>query len=158
MSARPSERGFQTWIAHNPDLSFAVLLAVCVYTYFALTNGLFATHNTAFAILERFAVLGPIGLSLTLCIIAGEIDLSVGSNAALAAVIVVRFADSLGAFNSLMLALAVSTLIGVLQGLLDRLSQSSRNRLDGRNAHATQRRRALCGAGEDRLAHRLRRP
>jgi ribose transport system permease protein len=118
MSARPPERWVWTWVAHNPDLSFAVLLAACVYVYFALTNGLFATHNTAFAILERFAVLGPIGLSLTLCIIAGEIDLSVGSNAALAAVIVVRFADSLGAFNSLMLALAVSTLIGVLQGLL----------------------------------------
>jgi ribose transport system permease protein len=118
MSARLPERWVLTWVAHNPDLSFAVLLAACVYVYFALTNGLFATHNTAFAILERFAVLGPIGLSLTLCIIAGEIDLSVGSNAALAAVIVVRFADSLGAFNSLMLALAVSTLIGVLQGLL----------------------------------------
>lgn len=118
MSARPPERWVLTWVAHNPDISFAVLLAACVYVYFALTNGLFATHNTAFAILERFAVLGPIGLSLTLCIIAGEIDLSVGSNAALAAVIVVRFADSLGAFNSLMLALAVSTLIGVLQGLL----------------------------------------
>ena len=107
MSARPPKRWAWTWVAHNPDLSFAVLLAACVYVYFALTNGLFATHNTAFAILERFAVLGPIGLSLTLCIIAGEIDLSVGSNAALAAVIVVRFADSLGAFNSLMLALAV---------------------------------------------------
>ena len=92
MSARPPERWVWTWVAHNPDLSFAVLLAACVYVYFALTNGLFATHNTAFAILERFAVLGPIGLSLTLCIIAGEIDLSVGSNAALAAVIVVRFA------------------------------------------------------------------
>jgi len=121
MSATPSgrpARPLSTWIVHNPDLSFAILLAVSVYAYFALTNGLFATHNTAFAILERFAVLGPIALSLTLCIIAGEIDLSIGSNAALTAVIVVRYADSLGAVSSIALGLAIATLIGVAQGFL----------------------------------------
>jgi ribose/xylose/arabinose/galactoside ABC-type transport system permease subunit len=114
---RPA-RSLSTWIAYNADLSFAILLAVSVYTYFALTNGLFATHNTAFAIFERFAVLGPVALSLTLCIIAGEIDLSVGSNAALTAVIVVRYADSLGAVSSIALGLTIATLIGVLQGFL----------------------------------------
>ena len=106
----------KNWIVDNHDLAFAILLAVCVYGYFAFTNELFATHRTVFAIMERFAVLGLIGLALTLCIIAGEIDLSIGSNAALAAVIVVRFTDSLGAVPSLFIAVAVSTLIGAIQG------------------------------------------
>jgi len=103
-------------VVENPDLSFAVLLAVIVYGYFAATNDLFMTHNTTFAIMERFAVLGLVALALTLCIIAGEIDLSIGSNAALTAVIVVRFNDQLGTFTALAIGLVVSTTIGVIQG------------------------------------------
>ncbi len=106
----------RNWVIDNPDLAFAVLLAVCVYAWFAFTNELFPTHRTTFAIMERFAVLGLVGLALTLCIIAGEIDLSIGSNAALAAVVVVRFTDSLGAETALLIALAIATLIGVVQG------------------------------------------
>lgn len=106
----------KTWISNNPDLSFAILLSICVYAYFAFTNDLFATHRTGYAIMERFAVLGLVGLALTLCIIAGEIDLSIGSNAALSAVITVRFTDSLGAPTALIIALIIATMIGVIQG------------------------------------------
>ena len=100
----------------KPDLMFAIILAFFVYCVFAFTNDYFMTHRTTFAIMERFAVLGLVGLALTLCIIAGEIDLSIGSNAALAAVIVVRFTDSLGAPTALLIAVAVSTIIGLIQG------------------------------------------
>ncbi len=106
----------RNWITGNPDLAFAILLAVCVYGYFALTNDLFFTHRTSYAIMERFAVLGLVGLALTLCIIAGEIDLSIGSNAALAAVIVVRFTDTLGAPTAALIAIAISSCIGLVQG------------------------------------------
>ena len=51
------------WVVENHDLAFAILLAAIVYGYFALTNDLFATHRTTFAIMERFAVLGLVGLS-----------------------------------------------------------------------------------------------
>jgi len=104
------------WVVENHDLAFAILLAACVYSYFAIAEPLFMTHRTGFAIMERFAVLGLVGLALTLCIIAGEIDLSIGSNAALAAVITVRFTDQWGAVNALLLALAISTSIGIVQG------------------------------------------
>lgn len=104
------------WVIENHDLSFAILLMVCVYGYFAIAEPLFMTHRTGFAIMERFAVLGLVGLALTLCIIAGEIDLSIGSNAALSAVITVRFTDDWGAVNALLFALAISTSIGIVQG------------------------------------------
>jgi len=106
----------RNWVVDNHDLAFAIMLAVCVYGYFAVTNDLFATHRTGFAIMERFAVLGLVGLALTLCIIAGEIDLSIGSNAALAAVIAVRFTDSIGAVQASLIAVGVATLIGIIQG------------------------------------------
>ena len=106
----------KNWVVANPDLAFAILLSVCVYGYFAMSTEFFATHRTGFAIMERFAVLGLVGLALTLCIIAGDIDLSIGSNAALAAVITVRFTDSLGAPTALLIALVVSTTIGMIQG------------------------------------------
>lgn len=106
----------KNWIIDNPDLCFAILLAMSVYAFFAFTEPLFFTHRTGFAIMERFAVLGLVGLALTLCIIAGEIDLSIGSNAALAAVVTVRFTDDWGAVNALLLALFISTSIGVIQG------------------------------------------
>ena len=104
------------WVTENPDLSFAILLAFTVFTFFAITEPLFFTHRTGYAIMERFAVLGLVGLALTLCIIAGEIDLSIGSNAALAAVITVRFTDAWGAEYALLFALVISTTIGVIQG------------------------------------------
>jgi len=106
----------RNWVVDNHDLAFAIMLAVCVYGYFAITNDLFATHRTGFAIMERFAVLGLVGLALTLCIIAGEIDLSIGSNAALAAVIAIRFTDSIGAVQASLIAVGVATLIGIIQG------------------------------------------
>ena len=106
----------KNWVIDNHDLAFAILLAVCVYGYFALTNDLFATNRTGYAIMERFAVLGLVGLALTLCIIAGEIDLSIGSNAALSAVIAVRFTDSIGAVYACLIAVSIATLIGMVQG------------------------------------------
>ena len=102
----------------DPDLAFAVVLSVLLFSVFAFSNPLFFTLNTGFAIMERFAVLGLVGLALTLCIIAGEIDLSIGSNAALAAVIVVRFTDTLGAPTSILLGVSCATLIGATQGYL----------------------------------------
>ena len=99
-------------ITKDVDLSFAILLSFCVYVFFAMNIEIFFSHNISFAILERFAVLGLVGLALTICIIAGEIDLSIGSNAALCAVIVVKLTDPLGAPLAMLIGLSVSTLIG----------------------------------------------
>jgi ribose transport system permease protein len=91
-------------------------LSALVFAFFSFNEPLFFNINTGFAVMERFAVLGLVGLALTLCIIAGEIDLSIGSNAALSAVIVVRLTDSIGAPNAILIALAVATSIGLIQG------------------------------------------
>lgn len=102
--------------SNDPDLTFAILLSALVFAFFSFNEPLFFNINTGFAVMERFAVLGLVGLALTLCIIAGEIDLSIGSNAALSAVIVVRLTDSIGAPSAILIALAVATSIGLIQG------------------------------------------
>lgn len=107
---------FKQNIINNPDLSFAFFLAIVVYIFFGLSIDNYASHNLSFAILERFAVLGLIGLALTICIIAGEIDLSIGSNAALCAVIVVKLTDPIGAPFAMLIGISISTLIGFTQG------------------------------------------
>ena len=107
---------FKQNIINNPDLSFAFFLAIVVYIFFGLSIDNYASHNLSFAILERFAVLGLIGLALTICIISGEIDLSIGSNAALCAVIVVKLTDPIGAPFAMLIGISISTLIGFTQG------------------------------------------
>ena len=107
---------FKKITSNDPDLTFAILLSALVFAFFSLYEPLFFNINTGFAIMDRFAVLGLVGLALTLCIIAGEIDLSIGSNAALSAVIVVRLTDSIGAPNAILIALALATTIGLIQG------------------------------------------
>tara|TARA_B110000438_G_scaffold75101_1_gene75177 strand:+ start:5469 stop:6515 length:1047 start_codon:yes stop_codon:yes gene_type:complete len=107
---------FKKNVINNPDLSFAFFIAISVYVFFSFSIENYATHNLSFAILERFAVLGLVGLALTICIIAGEIDLSIGSNAALCAVIVVKLTDPIGAPLAMLIGISISTLIGFTQG------------------------------------------
>ena len=52
-------------VTKDVDLSFAILLSFCVYVFFSLNIEIFFSHNISFAILERFAVLGLVGLALT---------------------------------------------------------------------------------------------
>ena len=124
---------------NNPDLSFAFFLAVTVYVFFSISIENYASHNISFAILERFAVLGLIGLALTICIIAGEIDLSIGSNAALCAVIVVKLTDPIGAPFAMLIGISISTLIGFTQGFFYCFSKNSCNCTYGRNFNVTKR-------------------
>ena len=61
-----------------------LLLALAVFSYFALTEERFFTTNNVFTIFEGFAQLGLAALAIGLTIIAGELDLSIGSTAAVA--------------------------------------------------------------------------
>ena len=100
----------------NPQLAFTIVVAVLVWTVFALSEENYASARNVFAILEGFAVLGLATLGLTVTIIAGEIDLSIGSMAALVGVIVVCLTDSIGAVPALILGVGLASLLGALQG------------------------------------------
>ncbi len=87
-------------------------LFVGVFAVFAIADRRFAVPNNIFTIFEGFAWLGLAALAVGLTIIAGELDLSVGSVAAVSGIIAVSLVEDLG----LIVAVVVSTVFGLAYG------------------------------------------
>jgi ribose/xylose/arabinose/galactoside ABC-type transport system permease subunit len=80
----------------------------------------FATLGNFLSVLRTVSMLGIIAFGMTMVIIAGEIDLSIGSGVALAGCIIAWFAgalsDSVGPVAAVMIGAVVAIAIGVLLG------------------------------------------
>ena len=94
-------------------LPFSVLVAVWIYI--SATTDTFRGDAAFFSVLEGFPLMGLVALGLAVTIIAGELDLSVGSMAAVAGAVAVRAADA-GLVGAILIAVAVGTIIGAVQG------------------------------------------
>ena len=92
-----------------------LVLAVGVFAYFALSDDRFFTTNNVFTIFEGFAQLGLAALAIGLTIIAGELDLSIGSAAAVGGILAVTWAG-LGLVPSVVLVTLVGAGFGAIQG------------------------------------------
>ena len=98
------------------------LLLVVIIVALALAEPVFLSKGNILNVLRNSAMKGVIAYGMCLVIISGEIDLSVGSQVALSAVIVARTAKFLegfgislayGAIVGVVLALAVGLLVGI---------------------------------------------
>lgn len=105
-------------LASDPQRLLTLALFVAVYGYFTLEFPVFASLRSTFSILEGLAVIGLVTLGLTVTIIAGEIDLSVGSVAALVGVVVVQLMSVFGPVPAILLGISAGAIIGVAQGYL----------------------------------------
>lgn len=94
-----------------------LVLAVGVFAYFALSDDRFFTTNNVFTIFEGFAQLGLAALAIGLTIIAGELDLSIGSAAAVGGILAVTWAG-LGLVPAVLLVTLVGAGFGAIQGYL----------------------------------------
>jgi ribose/xylose/arabinose/galactoside ABC-type transport system permease subunit len=92
-----------------------LVLAIGVFAYFALSDDRFFTTNNVFTIFEGFAQLGLAALAIGVTIIAGELDLSIGSAAAVAGILAVTWAG-LGLVPSVLLVTLVGAGFGAIQG------------------------------------------
>jgi simple sugar transport system permease protein len=105
----------------RPELT-ALAGAICVFLFFVLTAGDtgFLTSQGTVNYLEVAAQLGIIAVFVTLLMIAGEFDLSVGSMLGAAGVIVAYTATELSwpLWAALLLAAMASGLVGLLNGYL----------------------------------------
>ncbi len=97
-----------------------VLAIVAELVYFTLTTRQFAGHGTGMLDLtEQFAPTGVIALGLAMVILTGNIDLSCGASASLAAVIAGTVLAKGGSpVLAIVAAIAVSTLFGLFNGLI----------------------------------------
>ena len=92
------------------DISIALLTGVLLLIC-ALVNPLFVSGDNIFTMLRTIPEIGIIALGMTMLIICGEFDLSVGSNFAFSAFVMALLNTRYGV--SLWLAFAVCILIGI---------------------------------------------
>jgi ribose/xylose/arabinose/galactoside ABC-type transport system permease subunit len=96
-------------------MPFVVLSAT--WLVMAISTTEFRGEGSAFAVLEGFTLLGLVALGVGATMIAGELDLSVGSIAAMGGIIAVRATEwGLGLAPSILVALGVCLTVGALQG------------------------------------------
>jgi ribose/xylose/arabinose/galactoside ABC-type transport system permease subunit len=97
-----------------------VIAIIAELVYFTLTTRQFAGHGTGMLDLtEQFAPTGVLALGLAMVILTGNIDLSCGASASLAAVVAgTVLAKGGGPVLAIAAAIAVSTLSGLFNGLI----------------------------------------
>jgi len=98
---------------------FLVLVALMIF--FATQNENFLTLRNAMTVLRTVSITGVIALGMTLVIIAGEIDLSVGSMIAFAGVLTAylyrHFSNTMGDVMSIVIAIAITLAAGTIVGV-----------------------------------------
>lgn len=99
-----------------PELAALVLVLVILSVYFALTSPVFLIPSNLINIVNQMAILGIIAIPGTLLLIAGQVDLSVGSGVAFTGMVLAFTYTSTG---SLPLALLLSILAGAAVGALN---------------------------------------
>ncbi len=104
-----------------PAWGLALLVAIIAeLAYFTLTTRQFAGHGTGMLNLtEQFAPTGILAMGSAIVILTGNIDLSVGASASLAAVIAGTILEHGGSpAAAIAAAIAVSTLFGLFNGII----------------------------------------
>lgn len=123
-AASPAARTRQR--ARLPETTALVALLVILVVFFSLTSDFFFSYDNIVNILQNVAVIGIIACPATLLIISGQVDLSVGSVAGFAGILMataaappetaVPFALGLSIPAAFALALLVTLLVGMVNG------------------------------------------
>jgi ribose transport system permease protein len=101
------------------DVLFVPLVLVALVVYLSLTTEFFLTSTNLTNVLVQGAVLAVVAFGLTFVILAGELDLSVGSGVALVSVVsAMVMRDSGSIVLGLLVALGVGLTIGLINGLV----------------------------------------
>ncbi|MGR3198051.1 MAG: ABC transporter permease [Paracoccus sp. (in: a-proteobacteria)] len=98
-----------------------VVLALTLVA-FSLSSEYFLTMNNIGNILTQGAFIGFLAIGMTMVMIDGEIDLSVGATLALAGALAIGLQDQIGIWPAILVALASGAALGFLNGSLVALS------------------------------------
>jgi ribose/xylose/arabinose/galactoside ABC-type transport system permease subunit len=93
------------------------LLALTVVVV-SLTNSHFATAGNINSILQQSSYVGIVAAAMTLLLIAGDFDLSVGSMLAMCSVATASTVSGLGSVGALLAALATGVVLGCVNGTI----------------------------------------
>lgn len=107
-----------TWMLRNHIWVFLALTLVV----FSLASEYFLTVNNISNILTQGAFIGFLAIGMTMVMIDGEIDLSVGATLALAGALAIGLQDQIGIWPAILVALASGAALGFLNGSLVAMS------------------------------------
>jgi ribose transport system permease protein len=99
-----------------PELGALLVFLVTLSAYFGLTTPQFFTWPNMVNILDAVAVIGIVAAPVTLLMVAGQIDLSVGSGLAVCAVLMAVVGTDEGLLVGILLAVGVGIGIGMVNG------------------------------------------
>lgn len=101
------------------DISIAILTIVLLLI-FASVNKIFVSQQNIYVILKTLSELGLVAIGMTMLIISGEFDLSVGSTFALAPYIMAILTERAGvnAFVAFFVGILTGIMIGLINGLI----------------------------------------
>jgi ribose transport system permease protein len=95
-----------------------VIAFIIFFIVFSLSSNTFLSERNVFNVLRQQAVVGIIACAVTVLLIAGKFDLSVGSILSLSAVLVVDLHEKIAPVPAILITLIVAMLIGILNGFL----------------------------------------
>lgn len=95
-----------------------VIAFLIVVVFFSLASDAFLSYKNIMLILRQVSVIGTIAIGMTMVIIAGHFDLSVGSLASLTTVVVISLHDKIGPVPSMAITLLVGLASGLFAGYL----------------------------------------
>lgn len=101
-----------------PELAALLAVLVGLFIFFSVQSQYFLTSDNIINVLTAIAVTGIIAVPGTMLLIAGQVDLSVGSGAAFCGVVMATVAQTQSIGLSVVVALLAGIAIGVVNGFL----------------------------------------
>jgi len=101
-----------------PELAGLVVVLVVLVVFFAVKSPYFMGADNILNILTAIAVVGIIAVPGTMLLVAGQVDLSVGSGAAFCGVLLATQVDRIGLGGAVVLVLVAGLAIGAINGAL----------------------------------------
>lgn len=99
-----------------PELTGLLVVLIALVVFFAIRSPYFLGSDNILNILTAIAVTGIIAIPATMLLIAGQVDLSVGSGAAFCGVLMASQVESIGIGGAVVLALVAGLVIGSVNG------------------------------------------
>ncbi len=99
-----------------PETLALVMVLGALILLFTLTSPVFFTTNNMLNMLTSIAVIGIMAVPGTILLVAGQVDLSVASAAAMCGMVTATLAQSMALGSAVAIGLAVGLLVGVING------------------------------------------
>ena len=116
---RLTPRSVGDWIKNNTNI---LLMFVLIIVGAIVSENFFKASNL-FNVLRQITVNGMLAVACTMTLLVNGFDLSIGHNMALCAVLCIGFEKSYGGVAAIIVALAAGAAMGLVNGLLVRLTR-----------------------------------